>query len=118
MRSGSAVFPFVRNFVGVRRTAGGSRLAARNSRLAKLMRFVQDIPHPQFRIGLYAWNSKYIVKIEAGPYEQTYKVAELDVSTQEDVLKMLDGAFLGQVAQRFGAMDADWQATGERNDIF
>ncbi|QKZ13956.1 hypothetical protein [Spirosoma sp. KUDC1026] len=82
------------------------------------MRFVQDIPHPQFRIGLYAWNSKYIVKIEAGPYEQTYKVSELDVADLNDVLTMLDGPFLDTVTQRFQAMDTDWQATGERNETF
>jgi hypothetical protein len=82
------------------------------------MRFVQDIPHPQFRIGLYAWNSKYIVKIEAGPYEQTYKVSELDVADLTDVITMLDESFLAGVAQRFQSMDTDWQSTGERNDTF
>ena len=82
------------------------------------MRFVQDIPHPQFRIGLYAWNGKYIVKIEAGPYEQTYKISEMDLSDQEVVPTMLDAEFLSRVARRFQDMDADWQATGERNEVF
>lgn len=82
------------------------------------MRFVQDIPHPHFRIGLYAWNNKYIVKIDAGLYEQTYKVSELDVSDLDAVTTLLDEAFLNQVAVRFREMDADWQATGERNDVF
>lgn len=82
------------------------------------MRFVQDIPHAQFRIGLYAWNGKYIVKIEAGPYEQTYKVSEMDLLNPEAVPTMLDEAFLTQVARRFQDMDTDWQATGERNDAF
>ncbi|GAB3551948.1 hypothetical protein [Spirosoma fluminis] len=82
------------------------------------MRFVQDIPHPQFRIGLYAWNGKYIVKIEAGPYEQTYKVSELDLTAPEDVPTMLDETFLSRVAQRFQEMDLDWQAAGERNNLF
>jgi len=82
------------------------------------MRFVQDIPHPQFRIGLYAWNGKYILKIEAGPYEQTYKVSEMDVANSADVLQMLDTDFLNRVTQRFADMDTDWQATGERNEVF
>jgi hypothetical protein len=81
------------------------------------MRFVQDIPHSQFRIGLYAWNSKYIVKIEAGPYEQTYKISEMDLTESDDVSTMLDDTFLATVAQRFQQMDADWQATGERNGV-
>ena len=81
------------------------------------MRFVQDIPNSQFRIGLYAWNGKYIVKIEAGPYEQTYKISEMDITNPEAVPTMLDVEFLNRVAQRFQEMDADWQATGERNDV-
>lgn len=79
------------------------------------MRFVQDIPHPQFRIGLYAWNSKYIVKIEAGPYEQTYKVSEIDVTGQDQVLQLLDQPFLERVAKRFMEMDTDWQDALERS---
>ncbi|GAB4036847.1 hypothetical protein [Spirosoma gilvum] len=82
------------------------------------MRFVQDIPHPQFRIGLYSWNSKYIVKIEAGPYEQTYKVSELDLIDPEAIPTLLDEPFLTRVAARFQEMDADWQAAGERHDAF
>lgn len=82
------------------------------------MRFVHDIPHPQFRIGLYAWNGKYIVKIEAGPYEQTYKVSEMDIAGADSVQTMLDEPFLATVARRFGEMDADWQKTGDRNDAF
>ncbi len=82
------------------------------------MRFVQDIPNSQFRIGLYAWNGKYIVKIEAGPYEQTYKISEMDITDPDAVPTMLDVEFMNRVAQRFQEMDADWQATGERNDMF
>ena len=81
------------------------------------MRFVQDIPNSQFRIGLYAWNGKYIVKIEAGPYEQTYKISEMDITNPEAVPTMLDAEFMNRVAQRFQEMDADWQATGDRNDV-
>ncbi|SOD81916.1 hypothetical protein [Spirosoma fluviale] len=82
------------------------------------MRFVQDIPHARFRIGLYAWNGKYIVKIEAGPYEQTYKISEMDLTDPEAVPTLLDEPFLNRVEQRFLDMDTDWQATGDRNDAF
>lgn len=81
------------------------------------MRFVQDIPHPQFRIGLYAWNGKQIIKIDAGPYEQTYKISDTDLASPEDVLTMLDEPFLVQVAERFRQMDVDWLATGDRHDV-
>jgi hypothetical protein len=81
------------------------------------MRFIQDIPHPQFRIGLYAWNGKYILKFDAGLYEQTYKVSEMDVTSVEDVQAMIDTPFLEQVSKRFQEMNTDWQATSERNDL-
>ncbi|PRY47305.1 hypothetical protein CLV58_101373 [Spirosoma oryzae] len=81
------------------------------------MRFVQDIPHPLFRIGLYAWNGKYILKIDAGPYEQTYKVSDTDVIEETDILTMLDEPFLQRIAERFRDMDADWQATIERHEL-
>ncbi len=81
------------------------------------MRFVQDIPHPQFRIGLYAWNGKYILKIDAGPYEQTYKVSEMDIVEQADVLTLLDDDFLQRVADRFRDMATDWQATQTRHEL-
>ena len=43
------------------------------------MRYVGDIATTDsYKISLYTWNEKYIVKIEAGPYEQMYKVNQLD----------------------------------------
>ena len=81
------------------------------------MRYLQEIPNARFRMGLYAWNNKFIVKIENGPYEQTYKVSEMDVATPEETLVLLDEPFLARVAQRFQEMDADWQATQQRHEF-
>ncbi|MCY7358258.1 MAG: hypothetical protein LH609_12535 [Rudanella sp.] len=82
------------------------------------MRYLNDIPHPAFRIGLYAWNNKYILKIEAGLLEQTYKISETDVLDPAELPNLVDQPFLAQVAQRFAEMDADWQAAAERQDFF
>ncbi|ARK12421.1 hypothetical protein [Fibrivirga algicola] len=75
------------------------------------MRYLKDIAHSQLKISLYAWNSKYIIKIEAGPYEQTYKVAEFDLTGPDDVEELLTETFLATVAARFQEMDADWTAS-------
>ena len=72
------------------------------------MRYLRDITHPQLKIGLFAWNGKYIVKIEAGPYEQTYKVAEFDVTGPDAIDGLLSESFLASVVARFQQMDADW----------
>jgi len=78
------------------------------------MRYLKDIAHPHLKISLYAWNSKYIVKIEAGPYEQTYKVAEFDVTGIEEVDTLLSPRFLDTVLARFKQMDVDWtEAMGD-----
>lgn len=82
------------------------------------MRHLRDIAHPQFRISLFAWNNKFIVKFENGMLEQTYKVSELDLTSPEAVETLLDTTFLEQVTRRFRDMDADWNASLERNEVF
>ncbi|TAG65831.1 MAG: hypothetical protein EAZ26_10115, partial [Runella slithyformis] len=54
---------------------------------------------------------KYIVKIEAGLYEQTYKISELDfVGTEEDIrAAFANEVFLQTIAARFQQMHADFQ---------
>ena len=76
------------------------------------MRYISDIPNDFFKISLYTWSGKYIVKIEAGPYEQTYKVSELDFGgTEEDIrAAFANEAFLKTIADRFQQMHADFQA--------
>lgn len=77
------------------------------------MKQLADIPHPACKITLYAWNSKYIVKIEQGMLEQTYKVSELEVLGEDDVREMLSEAFLEKVLHRFEAMQTDWELAME-----
>ena len=77
------------------------------------MKQLADIPHPSCKITLFAWNNKYIVKIERGLLEQTYKVSELEVMGENDVREMVSEAFLEKVLQRFEAMQADWELAME-----
>lgn len=77
------------------------------------MKQLADIPHPSCKITLFAWNNKYIVKIEQGMLEQTYKVSELEVLGEDDVREMVSGAFLDHVLQRFEAMQTDWEMAME-----
>ena len=83
------------------------------------MRHVADIPHPDMKITLLAWNGKYLLKCEQGMFEQTYKISELDLTGGDaEVRTLLDAEFLTAVTHRFGQMRQDWQATQERHDIF
>ena len=72
------------------------------------MRYLKEIAHPQVKISLFSWNNKYILKLEAGPYEQTYKVAEFDVSGPDEVETLLTDTFMARVLARFLDMDRDW----------
>lgn len=77
------------------------------------MRYVGDITSTDtYKIGLYTWNGKYIVKVEAGLYEQTYKISELDFFGDEsDIRKIFtDETFLKTVFARFQQMHNDFQA--------
>jgi len=79
------------------------------------MRIIAELPHPEFKISILNMNHKFIVKIEQGNLEQTYKVAEADLSDGvNSVFELLDDEFLKPVAARFMEMRKDFTATYDR----
>lgn len=68
------------------------------------MRVIGEIPHPQLKITLFNWNGKYLIKLEAGPYEQTYKVNETDVSGEDDIRAMVNETFIAAAMEIFKHM--------------
>ncbi|WP_192823318.1 hypothetical protein [Rufibacter sp. LB8] len=82
------------------------------------MRVVADIPHPEIKITLLAWNGKYLIKLELGPFEQTYKVNELDVTGgDEEVKQWLDETFLQESIELFLAMRKNLFAARARHEL-
>ena len=81
------------------------------------MRYIKDVPNKEFKISIYQWNNKYIVKIEAGMYEQTYKIDEYDVSSVEDIENCMDALFMVKVSATFGMMQMDFSDTLNRNEV-
>jgi hypothetical protein len=73
------------------------------------MKFIKEIPNNFCRASLYAWNNKFIIKFEAGMYEQTYKVNEFDVSSEDEIEEMLGDTFMEKVVSRFKAMADDFE---------
>jgi uncharacterized protein YcnI len=54
-------------------------------------------------------NQKFIIKLEKGIYEQTYKLSEKDLTDGvNDVFKMLDDQFLEKASTRFDEMRSDF----------
>jgi hypothetical protein len=79
------------------------------------MRIIAELPHPEFKISILNMNRKFIIKIEQGILEQTYKVAEADLLEGVDsVFELLDDAFLKTVAARFADMRKDFTETYDR----
>lgn len=68
------------------------------------MRVVKEILHPNLKITIFNWNNRYLIKLEAGSFEQTYKISELDVISETDVVNLLDEDFLAQASTRFNEM--------------
>lgn len=72
------------------------------------MRVLAEIPHPKYKIQIFNYNSKYIVKIELDQFEQTYKINEIDVFGLEDVQAMVTDELLDHAFDRFLTMREDW----------
>ncbi|MBC7446583.1 MAG: hypothetical protein H7330_00815 [Hymenobacteraceae bacterium] len=81
------------------------------------MRQLGQIPHPDATITVFAWNGKFLIKLERGPFEQTYKIAELDLppgAPDDLVRRLVDTAFVAEAVARFGEMHASWTDALER----
>ncbi len=80
------------------------------------MRLVKDIPHERYKIQIFQYNGKFIVKIELTQFEQTFKIGDTDVFGIEEVEKMITPELLGNCLKRFITMREDWEkAFNEKN---
>jgi len=68
------------------------------------MRLVREIAHPDCKISIFSWNNRYLIKLEQGLLEQTFKIPETDLTGEDDLLSILDAEFLHQANQRFTDM--------------
>jgi hypothetical protein len=68
------------------------------------MRVVGEIAHPEIKITIFHWNNRYLIKLEAGPFEQTFKIEEYDLTSEEDVKKIVSEEFIRQSIVRFNEM--------------
>ena len=69
------------------------------------MRVVGEIPHNVCKITLFSWNNRYLIKLEYGLLEQTYKVNQFDIAQEADLFKIVNESFIQEAINRFGEMD-------------
>ncbi|WP_221392240.1 hypothetical protein [Dyadobacter sp. NIV53] len=81
------------------------------------MRYIKDIVNNKYKISIYQWNNKYIIKVENGMYEQTYKIEEYEVAKVEEIEKCIDDVFLVGVARTFESMEAGFMDSLSRNEV-
>ncbi|UII32502.1 hypothetical protein LVD17_01445 [Fulvivirga ulvae] len=71
------------------------------------MRVIGEIPHASCKITIFHWNGKYIVKIEQGLLEQSFKIDETELADPEEIKKILNEGFMQSVLRRFRDMHID-----------
>ena len=78
------------------------------------MRIVGEISHPLCKITIFAWNNRYLIKLEAGLLEQTFKINQFDVTGEEEVRKIVDETFIQDALSRFEGMHQALQSAMTR----
>lgn len=71
------------------------------------MRVIGEIPHNSCKITLFQWNGKYIIKIEQGFLEQSYKIDETELLDESDLNRIMNEDFMQSVLHRFHEMYLD-----------
>lgn len=74
------------------------------------MRVIGEMPHPECKITIFHWNNRYLIKLEQGLLEQTYKVQEYDVASEEEIRSLITPEFINAALQQFGTMQQTLQA--------
>ncbi len=68
------------------------------------MRVVGEIPHPECKITLLSWNNRYLIKIEQGLFEQTFKINVADLTSESELIETVDESFIRECLDRFPKM--------------
>ena len=78
------------------------------------MRVVGEIPHSACKITIFAWNNRYLIKLEQGLLEQTYKINEYDVTSEQELYAVVDSIFIDEALSRFADMRSTLQEALQR----
>ncbi len=68
------------------------------------MRIIGEILHPECKISLFSWNNRYLIKLEQGLFEQTFKIDQFELSNESELQKMINEEFIRQALDRFESM--------------
>ncbi|HRJ30467.1 MAG TPA: hypothetical protein PLV21_12730 [Cyclobacteriaceae bacterium] len=77
------------------------------------MRIIGEIPNPDCKITLFSWNNRYLIKLEQGLLEQTYKINQFELTSENDLQKIVNAEFINDALTRFSAMASTLQRSME-----
>ena len=69
------------------------------------MRIIGEVPNLSCKITLYHWNNRYLIKLEKGYIEQTFKVDQFELSSEKELTKIVDEHFIQKALERFDSME-------------
>lgn len=74
------------------------------------MRIIREFPFSEtIKASLFSWNGKFILKLESGMLEQTYKIPETEVSGEKELLEFCaKDKFKESVRRVFSQMEDAW----------
>lgn len=78
------------------------------------MRVIKEITHPNYRTTIFNWNNKYIIKLETSSMEQTFKIDQYELASDEEAVQLLDAKFIQQAMNRFSEMSSDFGSAVDR----
>jgi hypothetical protein len=78
------------------------------------MRVVGEIPHSDCKITVFSWNNRYLIKLEQGLLEQTFKINEFDISGEPEVYRIVDEPFIKEAIRRFAEMSLSLREAMQR----
>ena len=81
------------------------------------MRVVGEIADTRCKITLFAWNNRYLIKFERGLLEQTFKINEFDVTSEQELYQLIDDTFISTVINQFDSMENNLNLSRQRNNI-
>jgi hypothetical protein len=74
------------------------------------MRIIREFPFTDsIKASLFSWNGKYILKLECGLMEQTYKIPESETGGESDLMNFCSNKiFKETVIENFQRMESCW----------
>lgn len=82
------------------------------------MRTIAEIPHPDCKITIFSMNQKFIIKFEQGNLEQTYKIAEMNVTDGVNgIFQIVDDEFIQKIKAQFEEMRNSFSEAYDRHEF-